>query len=87
MKAPLAFQAGPWLPRTHASPFAPPPASGPRREVLEAARNITTQKIKAADAVFVAALANTTNITRAGVNKIEQGLIEAEKEEIKRVRR
>jgi len=56
-------------------------------KVLEAARNITAQKIKAADAVFAAALANTTNITKAGVNKIEQGLIAAEKEEIKRVRR
>merc|ERR1719282_910876 len=56
-------------------------------KVLEAARNITAQKIRAADAVFVAALANTTSITKAGVNKIEQGLIEAEKEEIKRVRR
>jgi hypothetical protein len=56
-------------------------------KVLEAARNITAQKIKAADAVYASALANSTNITKADVDKIEQGLIEAEKEEIKRVRR
>jgi len=56
-------------------------------KVLEAARNITAQKIKSADAEFAAALAKNTNITQAGVEKIEQGLIEAEKEEIKRVRR
>jgi len=56
-------------------------------KVLEAARNVTAQKIKSADAAFAAALANNTNITQAGVKKIEQGLVEAEKEEIKRVRR
>merc|ERR1719356_388822 len=56
-------------------------------EALEAARNVTTQKIKSADAAFAAALANNTNVTQAGVKKIEQGLVDAEKEEIKRVRR
>jgi len=56
-------------------------------EVLEAARNITAQRIKTADAVFASALANATNITKSSADKIEKGLIEAEKEEIKRVRR
>jgi len=56
-------------------------------KVLEAAQNITAQKIKSADAAFAAALANNTNITQATVKKIEQGLVDAEKEEIKRVRR
>ncbi|CAK0827738.1 unnamed protein product [Prorocentrum cordatum] len=40
-------------------------------KVLEAARNITAQKIKSADAEFAAALAKNTNITQAGVEKIE----------------
>merc|ERR1719356_1754639 len=56
-------------------------------KALEAARNVTAQKIKSADTAFAAALANSTNITQAGVKKIEQGLVDAEKEEIKRVRR
>jgi hypothetical protein len=55
--------------------------------VLEAAQNITAQKIKSADVAFAAALVNATNVTEVGVGKIEQGLIEAEKKDIKRVRR
>jgi len=56
-------------------------------EVLAAAQNITAQKIKSADVAFAAALANATNVTEVGAGKIKQGLIEAEKEEMKRVRR
>lgn len=56
-------------------------------KAIEAARNMTAQKIKAADSDLAKALANATNVTNTGVKKIETGLIEAEKEEIKRVRR
>jgi len=54
---------------------------------LAATQNITAQKIKSADVAFAAALANATNVTEVGAGKIKQGLIEAEKEEMKRVRR
>lgn len=56
-------------------------------KAIEAARNMTAQKIKAADSDLAAALANATNTTNTAVKKIETGLIQAEKEEIKRVRR
>lgn len=54
---------------------------------IEAARNATAQKLKAADKELAEGLASSLNVTNAGVNALERTLTDAEKEEIKRVRR